>query len=74
MRDVEAIWAVSEAVSKYFDAYGDLKCEHVPNHPWIYSEDPQSLPFYGTSDCCIGARRSIDPRKPLANQIVLSLI
>ncbi|KAJ3039047.1 hypothetical protein HDV00_012675 [Rhizophlyctis rosea] len=46
LRDVEGLWAVSEAVRQYFITHGSLYPTSLPNHPLIYGDDITSLPYY----------------------------
>ncbi|TPX58016.1 hypothetical protein PhCBS80983_g03431 [Powellomyces hirtus] len=47
LRNVEGLWTVSEAVKAYFTQFGQLhNAKVLPNHPYIFADDPDSLPFY----------------------------
>ncbi|KAJ3044666.1 hypothetical protein HK097_001402 [Rhizophlyctis rosea] len=46
LRDVEGLWAVSDAVRNYFIKHGSLSPKSLPNHPLIYGDDVESLPYY----------------------------
>ncbi|KAI9104722.1 hypothetical protein DFS34DRAFT_682566 [Phlyctochytrium arcticum] len=46
LRDVEGLWVVSKAFKAYFSTFGGLEHAKVlPNHPCIFSDEPDTLPY-----------------------------
>ncbi|KAJ3187357.1 hypothetical protein HDU85_006645 [Gaertneriomyces sp. JEL0708] len=50
LQEVEGLWTVSQAMCDYFVAGGLSNAHALPNHPWIYGDDPTQLPFYSNWD------------------------
>ncbi|TPX64259.1 hypothetical protein SpCBS45565_g06004 [Spizellomyces sp. 'palustris'] len=51
LREVEGLWTVSKALKQYFLEFGQLdNAKVLPNHPWIFSDEPEKLPYYDNWD------------------------